>query len=159
MHSESLGSNLGNVRAKMTSDFSSLFSSDNVCPLVGGKLDRLYMEKWDRDMMEQLGENARASCNRSVELLSVWSALGSSLDTAVVTLSAWAPHIVIPAPLSCVWQSCWVRYLFFTSYSLARSTTCGLVSSLQVGGQSTQISLHTTRRNSASLLEKEELDL
>ena len=34
---------------------------------------------------------------------------------------------------------------FFTSYGLARSTTCGSVSTLQVGGQSTYVSLHVTR--------------
>ena len=45
-----------------------------------------------------------------------------------------------------VWQSCRVRYLFFTSYGLARSATCGSVSTLQVEDQPTQISLHRNNR-------------
>jgi len=48
---------------------------------------------------------------------------------------------------------------FFTSDGLAWSTTCGSVKMLQVGGQSTSVRLHITRRNSATLLEKGEVDL
>jgi len=49
--------------------------------------------------------------------------------------------------------------LFFTSYGSARSTTCGSVSSLQVGGQLPLVTLHFTRRNLATLIENWEVDL
>ena len=58
-----------------------------------------------------------------------------------------------------VWESYRVGYLFFTSYDLAWNTTYGLVPALHVWGQSTEISLRITHRNSASLIEKGEADL
>ena len=52
-----------------------------------------------------------------------------SLMLPFVTLCSWLSP-------SRVWQRCWVSYLFFTCYGLARSITCGSVSSFQAGGQS-----------------------
>jgi len=56
-----------------------------------------------------------------------------------------------------VWQSCRVRYLFFTSYGSARSTTCESVLSFQVGVS--QPKLVYTSPTETRLLEKREVDL
>jgi len=60
-----------------------------------------------------------------------------------------------------VWQRCWLRYLFFTNHRLARSTTCGSVSLLQIGGQYKPFVTHHPPkcRDSATRLEKGEVDL
>jgi len=65
------------------------------------------------------------------------------------------PKVLLPLLLLAYSDA--ARYLFFPSCGLAWSTTCGSVSSLQVGGQSTQISLHIARRSLTTLLEKGEL--
>jgi len=54
-----------------------------------------------------------------------------NLQTSEVTFA----HVITPLILPRVWQSCRVSY-FFTSYGLARSSTRGSVSSLEVGAQS-----------------------
>ena len=58
--------------------------------------------------------------------------------------NTWEIHLCLPQPMTTtsiifcfhVWQSCWVRYLFVTSYGFALGITCGSRSSLQVRGAS-----------------------
>ena len=108
----------------------------------------------------EMGGAGRSWAYRVYQFMNQVSIFGVGLWSFATWLQWEArPQERIKVNSSRVWQSYRVRYLFFTSYGLARSTTCRSLSMLQVSGQSTYVSLHIVHWNSATLIEKEKMDL